>query len=191
MARKKRKKKKSNGGSGVKTVIIAALITFIVGAFVVYKYTGKVSHPRPHPTYMKGAGETKVVSLYLTDADGLGLKPIKHRIKKAPIEKELLDTVVALVEDPAGTIPAGTRVLGVRVRQATAIVDFSSEIVKNHPGGSSGETQTIYSIVDTILLNFPEVKDVRILVEGKTKKTLAGHIDISLPLGPDTDIISK
>ena len=59
------------------------------------------------------------------------------------------------------------------------------------PGGSTGEILTIYSIVDTLTLNFPEIKDVQILVEGRKKDTIAGHIDITTPLAPDKQIIKN
>ena len=59
----------------------------------------------------------------------------------------------------------------------------------NHEGGSSGELQTIYSIVNTLALSFPEIKEVQILVAGNREETIAGHIDITTPLGPDRKII--
>lgn len=183
------KKKKKKSGGGLKAVIIVAVITFLAGAFVIIKYPEKVS--RPFSTQRPAAEAAREVSLYLSDEEGLQLKAIKQKITKAPLEAELEETVAALIKDPSRTIPEGTRLLGVSVKEETAFVDFSSEIMKNHPGGSSGETQTIYSIVDTITLNFPKVKEVQILVEGKAEETLAGHIDISLPLGPDRDIIKK
>lgn len=187
MAKIKNKKSANNKGGSAKTIVIVAVITFIVGAFIIVKYSDWVS--RPYSTHEPGAVVTKDVSLYLADEEGLNLKPYVHSITKATLEAELKEAVGALIKDTSGTIPEGTRLLSVRVKQDTAYVDFSAEIIKNHPGGSSGEIQTIYSIVDTITLNFPQVKDVQILVEGKTEKTLAGHIDISFPLGPDTEVI--
>ncbi len=184
----KKKKKKSKGG--LKAVIIVAVITFLTGAFIIIKYPEKVSR-QYHPRQKPAAEAAREVNLYLSDEEGLQLKAIKQKITKAPLEAELKETVVALIKDPSRTIPEGTRLLGISVKEGTAFVDFSSEIMKNHPGGSSGETQTIYSIVDTVTLNFPKVKEVQILVEGKAEETLAGHIDISLPLGPDRDIIKK
>lgn len=51
--------------------------------------------------------------------------------------------------------------------------------------GALGEALIIYSIVNTVIFNFPEVKKVRILIDGETKETFAGHMDISKPLGPN------
>jgi len=186
MAKKKRKKK-GNADSGLKTVLFLAILTFVVGVFIVATYSDRLFGPASKGKQSVAA--SRVVELYLSDTEGVMLKASKLRITKAPLEEELRAAVGALVAVPSGTIPAGTRLLGIRVDGEVAFVDFSSEIMKNHPGRSSGETQTIYSIVDTVTLNFPKVKEVQILVEGKTEKTLAGHIDISMPLPPDMDII--
>lgn len=184
---KKKGRKKGFTDSGLKTVIFAAVLTFVIGVFVVARYSDYLIGPAPKPEPKVSA---RTIDLYLSDADGLTLKAAGRSISKGPLEKELGEAIAALIKDPSTTIPAGTRLLGVRVAGELAFVDFSSEIIKNHPGGSSGETQTIYSIVDTVTLNFPKVKEVQILVDGRTEKTLAGHIDISMPLPPDMDIIS-
>ncbi len=41
---------------------------------------------------------------------------------------------------------------------------------------------TIYSMVNSLILNIPEIETVRILVEGKEETTLAGHVDLRFPL---------
>ncbi len=186
---KKKGSKKGFTDSGLKTVLFAAILTFVIGIFVVAKYSDRLLGPGPETK--PSASVTRGVDLYLSDEDGLMLKAMKSSVTKGPLEKELGEALAALIADPSSTIPAGTRLLGVKVTGEVAFINFSSEIIKNHTGGSSGETQTIYSIVNTAALNFPKVKEVQILVEGRTEQTLAGHIDISMPLPPDMDIINK
>ena len=66
-----------------------------------------------------------------------------------------------------------------------AYVDFSRAISEKHLGGTSGELATIASIVNTLAANFPEeIRKVRILIDGKEARTIAGHIDISRPIFP-------
>ncbi len=85
-------------------------------------------------------------------------------------------------DDADGTIPPGTRVLSVFFDGTGGVfVDFSDELVDNHPGGSTGELFTIRSIVTTLALNFPDVERVSILVDGAEVETIAGHIDASVP----------
>ena len=49
---------------------------------------------------------------------------------------------------------------------------------------------TIYSIVNTIT-QFPEIDYAKILVEGKEIETLAGHMDTSVALEPDCNLIKE
>ena len=85
-----------------------------------------------------------------------------------------------------GTMPRGTTVRSVVFDDAGGVfVDFSRELVANHPGGSTGELFTIRSVVRTLSMNFPEVESVRFLVEGREIETVAGHIDVSGPLPVD------
>ena len=78
------------------------------------------------------------------------------------------------------TIPRQTRVISVVFDDAGGVyVDFSRELIDNHPGGSAGETFTIRSVVATLAENFPEVRSVKFLVDGREIETIAGHYDAS------------
>ena len=68
-----------------------------------------------------------------------------------------------------------------------AYVDFSSTIAANHPGGMLSEQATVYSVVNSLIYNLPEIRQVKILVGGAEKETLAGHF-LLLPLGLDLSI---
>lgn len=186
----KKRPSRSKGG-GITTILIVAVITVIAGVILITYYGEKVFKPAPPATAKKTiTAPEKEVYLFLSDEEGLSLKAYRRKIKKGPLEAEIREAMEAIISDPADSaVPEGTRLLSVKVQDKTAFLNFSQEIIKNHPGGSSGELQTIYSIVDTVALNFPEVRDVQILVDGKKEKTLKGHIDISLPLGPDRNII--
>ena len=77
------------------------------------------------------------------------------------------------------TMPENTTVLGLYVdRGGTAYLDLSDEFVTNHPGGSSEELATIFSIVDSLTYNLPEIKRVRFLVGGEERETLHSHLDL-------------
>ena len=72
--------------------------------------------------------------------------------------------------------------------QGTAFINFSNAIAANHPGGVMNELATIYSVVDSITYNLPEIKEVKILIGGVEKETLAGHCLLLLPLEMDLSI---
>jgi hypothetical protein len=70
-------------------------------------------------------------------------------------------------------------------------VDFSSALSLNHPGGMVNEQATIYSIVDSLLFNLPEIHQVKILIGGNETETLAGHCLLLLPLDMDLSITEE
>ena len=67
-------------------------------------------------------------------------------------------------------------------------MDFSQDLVKHFVGGSTGEEMLVGSIVNT-LTEFPEVKQVQILIEGSPVETIAGHMDLSVPLERMKDLL--
>jgi sporulation and spore germination protein len=72
--------------------------------------------------------------------------------------------------------------------QGIALVNFSSNISTNHPGGVLNELATIYSVVNSLTYNLDEIKEVKILIGGVEKETLAGHCLLLLPLTMDLSI---
>jgi spore germination protein GerM len=56
--------------------------------------------------------------------------------------------------------------------------------------GSHQELMAIYSLVQTVTANFAEVKRVRLLINGETAETLAGHISISRSLAPMPSLVA-
>ncbi len=178
------------GKKGYLPVVIGAAVAVVIGVILISRYGDVV-----FKTTLRPAAE-KTIDVYFGSVDGLGLQAERTSIKKGAIEEELGEALNALVKGPANkdldkTLPDGTRITGIRVEGHTAVIDLSVEISANHAGGSSGEIQTVYSIVNTAALNFPGIKDVHLLVDGKKAETIAGHIDISRPLTPDSKVIQR
>ena len=61
----------------------------------------------------------------------------------------------------------------------TAIVNLTSAFAENHPSGIEPETLTLLSVIGTLHENFPAVAQVRFLVDGQPRETLAGHADLT------------
>ncbi len=59
-----------------------------------------------------------------------------------------------------------------------AIVSLRSAFVQNHPSGVEVENLTLRSIIGTIHANLPDIQQVRFLVDGQPRDTLAGHADL-------------
>ncbi|OGP30158.1 MAG: hypothetical protein A2073_01850 [Deltaproteobacteria bacterium GWC2_42_11] len=168
-------------------MILVAILTIVLGIYLLARYGEKIYEPVVRQIV---PAKTKMVSLYFSEKDGSTLNIEKREIKKGERAAEIKETVEELIKGPSGklipTIPLETKLLNVTIKGGTAYIDFSSDISTRHPGGSFAEIQTVYSIVNTAAVNFPEVKNVQILISGKKAKTIAGHIDISFPLTADT-----
>ena len=60
-----------------------------------------------------------------------------------------------------------------------AVVNLTSAFAAGHPSGLQAETLTVVSICATLNANLPNVTQVRFLVDGQTRATLAGHADLT------------
>jgi len=68
-----------------------------------------------------------------------------------------------------------------------AYIDFDRAFYDFSGGGSLGELHTVYGIVATLTESFPEIVAVQFLIEGSWVETLAGHVDLSMPLLPSSE----
>ena len=112
---------------------------------------------------------------------------IEERTIDADTPERLIEELIngPAFEQNKQTIPDGTKLIDIKVEDNIAFVNFSKEMTDNHWGGSAGESMTIGSIVNTLALNEGTgIEKVQILIEGEKIETLAGHIDISIPLEP-------
>ena len=83
----------------------------------------------------------------------------------------------------ARTIPAETAVRALYLTPAgICYLDLTSGVAENHPGGIRSELLSIYSIVNSLVLNVAEIEAVKILINGDESMTLAGHIDLAIPI---------
>jgi hypothetical protein len=59
-----------------------------------------------------------------------------------------------------------------------AVIDLNSAFVDAHPSGILVEQLTIASLAQTVAANVPGITQVKFLVEGKERDTLAGHVSL-------------
>jgi hypothetical protein len=59
-----------------------------------------------------------------------------------------------------------------------AVIDLRGAFVNQHPSGVEVESLTLLSILGTLHANLPMIEQVRFLVDGKARETLAGHADL-------------
>jgi hypothetical protein len=64
------------------------------------------------------------------------------------------------------------------VNDTLAVVDANAEFADKHRSGALVEELTIASFVQTLSAAFPKLTQVKFLVDGKERETLAGHADL-------------
>lgn len=126
------------------------------------------------------------VTLYFVGQDGERLVPETRTVPNPgrPIAEIVVEELIKGPVTPGSskTIPAGTKLLSLEVANGVAVVNFSGEIVKNHWGGSTGEAQTLNSVVYSLTV-LPGIEKVQFLVDGDKVETLAGHYTLTEPIG--------
>jgi hypothetical protein len=76
---------------------------------------------------------------------------------------------------PLPDAPAGNPLSGPQL----AVINLTGAFAAAHPSGLETETLTVLSICATLHANVPRVAQVRFLVDGQTRPTLAGHADLT------------
>ena len=191
--RKKGSRKKGKGGK-----FLFLLILIGIGASMVYLFRQEIVHSlSPLLEKWNILEKKKEIVLYFSDRDGEYLIGEKRRITKKPdLKEEAKEAIIELIKGPreplTPTLPPRTKCLNLRLdEKGVAVVNFNKALSKDHPGGSSAEIMTTYSIVNSLTLNFPKIKQIQILVEGKPIETIAGHLSLKQPISPNPSLIKK
>lgn len=199
--RKKKGQKKSQRKSGVGRFFLF-LIIIGVGLFLAYQFRQEIFDSlkpllEKKPEKKTAVKEKKIVTLYFSEEEGEYLVGEKREIpKKESVEEEAKEAIIELIRGPRGelipTLPSQTELLGLQLDQrGLARVNFNRALTQNHPGGSSAEMMTVYSVVNSLTSNFPNIKRVQFLVEGKQVETIAGHLSLRQSVPPKPDLIKK
>lgn len=136
-----------------------------------------------------------LVLLYFpkTDRPALGLEQ-REVERAAALTGWAKNAVRSLLSGPrtelAPLFKPGVDLRQVFVDQAgTAFVDLSVQAGGQGGVGAVQERLGLWALVNTLCLNFKEIKAVKVLVNGGEAPALFGHVDISRPLLPDESLI--
>ncbi|HNZ11519.1 MAG: Sporulation and spore germination [Deltaproteobacteria bacterium ADurb.Bin151] len=135
-----------------------------------------------------------VAEIYFSDQQERFLVAEKRYIfEEGDPAQQAREVVKALLEGSktghVNTFPASVVLRDIKLdKDGLARVNFNASLTKSHPGGSTAEMATIYSLTNTLTANIPDIKAVQILVEGKTLPSIKGHITTDRPFTPDPDL---
>jgi len=138
------------------------------------------------PVAPPASGPTETVTLYVAD-DGEGI--LRLRPAQIPLPggrqqrgEELLRALLSIYQQPDSPHPiaAAADIRGFYlVDPGVAVIDLNAPFADQHRSGILDEQLTVNSMVATLAVNVPGINRVRILVEGRTRDTLAGHADLT------------
>jgi hypothetical protein len=137
-----------------------------------------------------------MVSLFYPLADGSGLSSVISKRPVCPDETACLDDLLlALSENPGAglfpLLPVLSPPPSIAINGATVTVNFRRETVQHLPGGVQSERLVLAALVNTLAVNFPQVQQLAIEIDGLPAETLKGHVDLSTPFAADFSLVRR
>lgn len=159
--------------------------------FYVWHMRGRGSQPEysaadTRPVAPPAAGPTEPVTLYLAD-DAVGsIRPVETKIAlpdgRQQHVQELLRALMTqyLGKDSTHSVGRASEVRDVYlVDPGLVVIDLNEAFADAHQSGILVEELTVVSLVKTLSANIPGILQVKILVNGAERETLAGHADLA------------
>jgi len=190
---KKAQKKKQNLRLFTLSLVIMVCVGFLVFLSIsLFDYIYRPATDTGTTAYNKKKVEAQ---LYFSDSNERFLMPeLRYVTKETTSREQVARLVEALIEGPhtnlVETLPKETTLKSIEIKNnGTAYLNFDKNFIYLHPGGSASEIMTVYSLTNTITLNVPDVKKVKLLVEGKEIESIKGHVDARYPFTTNRELI--
>lgn len=150
----------------------------------------------PAPSLSENAANRKqVMLLYPSEKDGL-LAPFTSAVEVSETPQQ---EMTELLRAYLSTVPGGNMVNPFPERtvlralyleeNGRAVVDLDQWAFEG--GGTDTETYRIYGMINTLCYNYPEIRSVKILIDGQERETLLGHIDLLGYIPPEPSLNGK
>jgi hypothetical protein len=141
-----------------------------------------------------GFDEPLMVTLF-HPVDGM-LAPSSAAVKRRPdTQSQAREAIRTLLADQRVSLAAGLGEVKLRAlyldASGAAYVDLSTLQQKDVKASVWEEHLTVYAVVNTLMQNFDEIKQVRFLLNGKEAQTLAGHVDLSRTFMKRMDLVRQ
>jgi Sporulation and spore germination len=184
-------------------LILVILPVLVVGSFYLVVLVRRIFFQAPQPAEQtvrtrltqaalgSPTGTNQFVTLYFPAPDEDKLRAESRPLTFATADPDRIRQVLlALIEGSTQgggrSLPASADVRAVFLTSdGTAYLDFSSAMLADFTPGIESETLAVYSIVDSLAVNVPAVKRVKILIQGQEADTLDGHADLTGYFAPD------
>lgn len=132
------------------------------------------------------SGRTEQVTLFVAYDDSGVMRP---RTAQMPLPadrqqraEEILRALLDIYVEQSSPHPlaSGAAVRNVYlVGPGLAVIDINSQLADGHRSGILVEELTLTSLVQTLCANISGINRIKFLVDGRSRDTLAGHIDLA------------
>jgi len=172
-------------------VLAVAVLLLAAAAWQVWQRMHEAPPPGPAAPSAPGAAgsgsrteERLPATLYLPVNGMLAAQPFVLRRQPEP-QLQARDAAAALLGEQRSMLAPVLKDVRLRFlyldRAGTALLDLSPRLLNQQAIHASAwdELLAVYAIVNTVMQTVPEVRQVRIILDGREAQTLAGHVDLS------------
>lgn len=142
------------------------------------------------------AAAARTVTLYIPNDLDASMTSVQRSVALPADDnakaRALLDNLIAAFHEQGSTHPMSVasgvnevyflpvpKAPGVSGGDRIAVVDLSGALAAAQPSGIEPETLTLLAFLATLHANMPSITQVRFLVDGQARETLAGHADLT------------
>ena len=162
-------------------IYIGIAITIVIIVYIIFRNLNvkegeKILEYTPQEELADSNIRKTIVSVYFKNIETNTLTPetvcidVKELVNNPYMKLLNLIATGSSNEKLESTLPEGTKINNVYLKENIVYVDFSKEFVDNAPRGVEEEGLLVYSIVNT-LTELNEVSGVKILIEGEENKS--------------------
>ena len=150
------------------SLVIPFVIVALVFGVLIWKKMQDSQELRPVPQAGEPASPRKGVLFFVADGASL-VREARELQACGGMQECLKDLLDELFSGPVGdydeALPDSSSVKDVRIEGDLAVVDLNQAFASDLASGSSAEMLAVYSIVDTVCVNYPQITRVKITVE--------------------------
>lgn len=179
-------------------LVLGAALLLLVGGLTWWLLAGRSGRPGTPGSIEEASGPVEPVQFILYfPSDGGRLAGERRELQVTESPRDRTRKIVqGLLAGPKAQnlyrpFPQGVRLGSVLLVDDVIYLDLAWD---GHPeppsSGATEEIQRIYSVVDSICLNVPQVQRVAILWNGFQRLTF-GHLDLSRPVRPDRSLVAQ
>lgn len=138
----------------------------------------------PAPLANDAASQKRFTAVIAFDDDGvLSRRELSAALPEEATERTrtLLRTLLhQYLQNPSPhAVPPGSDIRAVYFgADGLCVVDLNGALADKHRSGMLIEQFTILSLLETLAINTPAAKQIKVLVDGKERASLAGHADL-------------